>query len=428
MQSRSLLKRFLLVQSVIFVLVFSAVGTAHAQGVVYGDTVPAGQVVDNDAVLFGDTVSIDGTVEGDVIAAGREVRINGKISGSLITLGETVSFNGEVDGTVYIAAVTLEMGEGSVLHRNLYFVGLDLVQQPGSTIERDLVAASLIGASLNGAIGRDTQGIFGPSALIRFIIEAMGGQFNIPGLLPSSLQFDDADLSYGLSSISLSGMRGAAGVFLVNNDLIQPAIPGQGQPTAGIDIELLEEWITDLLREYVTLLVFGFLGLWLFMPSLKHTAEALNKKPLPATGYGLLALILAVNIFFVGALLAVLILVVGVWLGMATLWDLAFAFWAVGYSSLVLTLTVFVLFVNYGTKIIVAYLVGKLILRRFTRKVEDYRMIPLLLGLLVFVLLHSIPLLGWVVGVTFTALGLGAVVVKYLDERKSLDPEMVIQE
>jgi hypothetical protein len=428
MQTRFLLKRLVLVQFVVFILVFSAAGTAHAQGIVYGDQVPAGQVVENDAVLFGDNVSIDGTVEGDVVAAGSFIQVNGKINGSLIAFGETVVLNGEVDGTVYSAAVTMELGEESVLHRNLYFAGLDLVQQSGSSIERDLVAASLIGASLNGTIGRNTQGIFGPSALIRLIIEAIGGQVNLPGLPPGSLQFDNAYLSGTRSSMSLSGTSRAAGVILVNDGFLKAAVPGQGQPTAGIDTELLEEWLSGLLREFVILLVFGFLGLWLFSPFLNRSAEALSMKPLSATGYGLLALIVVINLFFVGALLAVLILVIGVWLGMMTLWDLAFAFWAVGFSSLVLALAVFVLFVNYGTKIIVAYLLGKLILRLFTLEAADYRMAPLLLGLLVFVLLHSIPLLGWVIGVIFTALGLGAVVVKFIADRKPVETVDVIQE
>jgi ABC-type tungstate transport system substrate-binding protein len=49
---------------------------------------------------------------------------------------------------------------------------------------------------------------------------------------------------------------------------------------------------------------------------------------------------------------------------------------------------------------------------------KEAKMFPLLIGLLLYVLLHSVPFLGWVIGVVFTALGIGSTVVAYIDYRR----------
>ena len=66
------------------VLLFGAVSPAHAQGIVAGDTIPAGITVDDDVILFGETVTIDGDVNGNVFALGGTVTINGKVDGSVL--------------------------------------------------------------------------------------------------------------------------------------------------------------------------------------------------------------------------------------------------------------------------------------------------------------------------------------------------------
>jgi hypothetical protein len=109
-----------------------------------------------------------------------------------------------------------------------------------------------------------------------------------------------------------------------------------------IDTERLLEWGLKTLREFVILLVYGFLILWLLIPWLTRAERALRVKPLPSTGYGLLGLVISLNIFGVALLLALLIFLIGIWLGIATLWDLAFAFWMVAFMSLGLAPTVFV--------------------------------------------------------------------------------------
>ena len=424
--SRSIFNRLMLAQLLVFALAFGFAQTAHAQGIVYGDTIPSGQVVEGDVVLFGERVQIDGDVIGDVFAFGSQVTVAGKVDGSLFVGGESVLIEGQVGGTTYSAAVTLELGPEASLQRNLYFAGLNLITQSGSEIGRDLYASSLLGAQLGGKIGGFTRAVIGPAEFLRVVLEAVGGEVNLPELVPApesgSLPvYSTAGSSIGAGgTLGIIGLKSAAATFIPDMNSIEISRSDAAQQ---IDTDRLQAWGLKTLREFVTLLVYGFLILWLLFPWLSRSEHSLQNKPLPSTGYGLLGFVISLNIFGLALLLALLILFLGIWLGIATLWDLAFAFWTVAFLSLGLATTVFVLYFVYATKIIVAFWLGRFIIRLIYPKMSEAKMIPLLIGLLLYVLLHSVPFLGWVIGVAFTALGIGSTVVAYIDARRQASVE-----
>ena len=77
----------------------------------------------------------------------------------------------------------------------------------------------------------------------------------------------------------------------------------------------------------------------------------------------------------------------------------------------------FFIFVIYISKIIVAYLAGMLIVKALIPKTASYRIVPLLIGLVIYVLLASAPYIGWAIALISTLLGLGAVGVAFRDKR-----------
>ncbi len=154
--------------------------------------------------------------------------------------------------------------------------------------------------------------------------------------------------------------------------------------------------------------MFGLLGIWLFSAFLNRSAESLETKTLQSTGIGLLGLVISVALIGVVVLVGVLILMLGIGLGALSLWDLAWAVWGVGFSGLGLAFWLSLLFVSYGTKVIVAFLIGTLILKRLAPNSLNYKILPLLLGLLIYVLLAWLPYVGWVIAVLVNAAGLGA--------------------
>ena len=405
--------------------VFSLVSPARAQGieVTFEDSVAAGEVVDNDAILAGTTVNIDGTVNGDALAVGSVVEVNGDVAGSLVAIGQNVVINGTVEGTVYVAAVTLDLGEEAALSRNIYFLGASLATAEGSTIDRDLALVSM-GAQLSGDIGRNTVGIIGPWELFKLFMDMIGRPVFEPqtGLETSGtayrVQNQPVILSGFLPSVSSIALTrseetSSAEAYLTPASITQPDLAAQSD--SSVDSEKVMGWLLWIVEEFITLLVFGLLGIWLFSSFLKRSAERIEAKPLQSTGIGLLGLVISIALIGVVILVALLILMLGIGLGALNFWDLAWAVWGVGFTSLGLAFWLSLLFVSYGTKVIVAFLVGSLILKRLAPNSLQYKILPLLLGLLIYVLLAWLPYFGWVIAVLVNAIGLGAAWLAYRD-------------
>ena len=415
------LRNIIICTTIITVLVlmalFSATQSAHADGIIQGDTVSAGQVVDNDAVMTSDDIVVDGTIKGDLFAFGRTVTINGIVDGSLVAAGGEITINGEVRGTVYSAGRVLEMGPESSANRNVYFIGLQLITQEGSTIGRDLLGASL-SAKLSGTVERDLKAIIGLLSFLGEIEKSVeeGQSEPEPDTETSPSGSVDSqpsaaeDLDGVISPVRTSGKNDP--IQLPAKDLLSRSLTQGFQKTVReqqISSYELQEWLIELVRDFVTLLIIRLVAIWLLPSKLELWTEKLRAKPLPATGYGLLGPIVAANAVIVVIMIVVIILAIGLGLGFIT--------WAFAFSCLALGTTLFFVFVIYISKIIVAYLTGLLIVKALIPKTATYRIVPLIIGLLIYVLLASAPYIGWAIALIATILGLGAVGVTFRDKR-----------
>jgi len=414
--------------------IFSVVSPAQAQGISISvdDSVASGVVVENDAFLAGTTVRVDGDVIGDVFAGGSLVEVNGNVDGSLVAVGQNVVINGAVGGTVYVAAVTLDLGPEAELGKNVYFIGASVNTEDGSVVDRDLIVASM-GANLSGEIGRNTVGMIGPWELFKWFMDLIGRPVFEPG---SSSSTSDPLYRAAAQPVMFSGFIPPLNSLLpVDSIKSVSAEAGKiiqadqlAQSSSGVDTEQVTKWLRGIVEEFITLLIFGLLGIWLFASFLKRSGEKLEAKPLQSTGIGLLGLVISVALIGVVILVTLLILMLGVGLGALGLWDLAWGVWGVGFTSLGLAFWLSLLFVSYGTKVIVAFLVGTLILRRLAPKSLNYKILPLLLGLLIYVLLAWLPYFGWVVAVLVNAVGLGAAWFAFRDMGGESSEEPALEE
>ena len=417
---------------------FSFVSPARAQGIniTVEDSIAAGEVVNNDAFLAGTSVNIDGDVVGDTFAAGSIVEVNGNVEGSFYAVGQNVVINGSVGGTAYVAAVTLELGPEAALANNIYYVGASITTAEGSSIDRDLVLISM-GAQLSGEIGRNTVGIIGPFELFRLFMDLIGRPLSEPqtgAISPGGYyQVESQPVLFSgfipsldwLTKTSTGELR-LAGVNSNLASITEPSL--NAQSGSSIDSDKVLGWLRWGVEEYITLLIFGLIGFWLFSSFLNRSAKKLEAKPLQSTGIGLLGLVLSFALIGVVILVFLLILMLGVGLGALGLWDLAWAVWGVGFTSLGLAFWLSLLFVSYGTKVIVAFLVGTLILERIAPKSINYKILPLLLGLLIYILLAWVPYFGWVIAVLVNAAGLGAAWFAFKDRGQEESDELVTGE
>lgn len=415
--------------------VFSLFSPARAQGiqVTFEDSVPAGMVIENDTLLAGTAVKLDGDVEGDALAVGSIVEVNGDVEGSLVAVGQNVVINGSIGGTAYVAAVTIELGPEAALDRNLYYLGASLASEEGSTIGRDLVTMSM-GVQLSGEIGRNTVGIIGPWEVFKWFMDLIGRPVFEPqtGLESSIQPYRSQSEAIGFSGfLPRTGVLALTGSGEARTNLKPTSIDEldlEAQADSSIDSEQISDWLLWIVKEFVTLFVFGLLGIWLFSRFLKRSAQKIEAKPLQATGYGLLGLVLSIALIGVAILVGLMVLMLGIGLAFLSLWDLAWAVWGVGFTSLGVVFWLSLLFVSYGTKVIVAYMVGMLILGRLAPKANQYKILPLLLGLAIYVLLAWIPYFGWVIAVLANAIGLGAAWLAYRDRGQELPEEGMPEE
>jgi hypothetical protein len=171
---------------------------------------------------------------------------------------------------------------------------------------------------------------------------------------------------------------------------------------------LVGQWFLDQLIELLPLLIVGLIAYWFLRRPLDAAAGAIRSRPLPTLGIGLVGLVLSASIIGAFILVFLLILMLGIWLGTISLWNVSWLFWSVAFPLASLVFSLFMIFLNHGTKVIVAYAVMTYAINRFAPQADRYRWVWFILGLVIFTLLRAIPILGWIISVLVTAWGIGA--------------------
>ncbi len=357
---------------------------AADNGIFYGDTIPAGTVVEHDVVLFGETVVIEGTVKGNVFILGNQVIVNGTVDGSLVLIAQNAAVGGDVSGAAYALALTLDLPAQSVLERDLYAATVSLTSGADSLIGRHLYAVGL-DAGLNGQIDGDLHTALGPIQLYNGLMRLLG--------------FEELTLELHFETPA-------------------PDTAPQGfVPLRHLRIKFLEplpafdwgKWGLNLLRSWAVLFIFGLLGLWLGRKPLERSGESLKSHPWQTLGIGLIVLVVAFNLFIVGLLLFILIFAVGLGLNFLGLWQVTLALWVLAFSALLIAMVGLGLFIALGSKIIVIYLASSWLFSLFTRRKAFWvTLLALLAGTVVYALLRSIPYIGWIIDLLVTSAGMGA--------------------
>jgi cytoskeletal protein CcmA (bactofilin family) len=402
-----------LLVSIILVLIFifTLAQPAAAQAIVYGDTVPEGVVIEQNLIMTGYEITIDGTVNGDVMAFGTRVSVNGTINGSLVTAAEYININGHVTGNIYAAALLLTMGASADVGRDLDFLGVQLNLQQSSVISRDLYTLSLLSASFAGQVGRNTFAEIGPSAILQLIFDLAG--WPLPnwlgsGLLPPFPVAVDFEASPS-SLISTSSMifRGAGLDFLSPLPL---SLGGKNAayllvPPLAIDPARWEDWGMDLLRNLAALLLVGLMIIWLFPKILTNSSERLRAAPWPSVGWGVVVYLVG---WFLFGLLFTLILALTIFFFTVSFVNVGFVVGGVSLAGLGLAFTLFCISIFYVSKIVCAFLFGRLIFGLVSKRAAAGKIFPLLFGVMLYALIASVPYLGYVVATVVTFFGLGA--------------------
>jgi hypothetical protein len=168
----------------------------------------------------------------------------------------------------------------------------------------------------------------------------------------------------------------------------------------------VQAWGVSLLRNLVSILILGLLVLWLAPAQLNMASEQTRIKPWRALLTGLLVFVLG---WIVAILILVLILALALFFYFVSLPTLGFFTGAIGLMTLGVAVSIFWLSIAFFSKIVIAFLVGQLLFKRFIPKYAQSRIWPFLSGVIIYALLASIPYLGWLIAVLATLFGLGGI-------------------
>ena len=398
--------------------VWGAVETRSGQEVRIGPD----EVVGDDLYVTANEIVVDGTIEGDLVAFGRSITVNGTVEGDLIAAGQTVEVGGTVEDDARIAGQALLLGGGANVGDDLLAAAYSLENEPDSTVEGTLQYAGYQ-ALLAGSVGEDLRAAANSVQLDGEVardvnVEVDGESGATPVLTPVLAAVTGVELPMVEAGLTLTSLARVGGDLTYQSSAeaqIDPGTQVEGEvvreerPAEEVEEEAARnpviDWILDTLRSLVALLLVGLLVVWLVPGWLRRLARTVQDQPVATLGWGLIGLIafaaLGLAILLVTILLAVIF-------GLITLGSLVALIIFVGLLGEVAVVFAFWISTNYLAQIVVSYLAGVLLVEGVRPGRGSERVLPLVVGLVVYAILRAIPVLGVVIGVLVALVGLGA--------------------
>jgi cytoskeletal protein CcmA (bactofilin family) len=408
--------RLLVVAGLTLLVGLITASTAWAVETRSGDSVVIGpdEVVDDDLYVTANNVVIDGTIRGDLVAFGQNITVDGTVEGDLIAAGRSVEIRGTVEDDARIAGQTLLLGEGAEVEDDLIAAGFSLQNMPDSavggtllyagyqallqgTVDED-VSVAANGLQLGGEVGAnvdaEVDGEDGGPPPFLFAQQAAAPAVD-SGLTLTDSAVVGGDLTYE-SSTEARIDPGAQ---------IEGEVIGEKRPAEEEDTYTFADAVFDHLRSFVALLLVGLILIWIAPNWVRRRAGTVLDRPLASLGWGVLGLVafLALGVAF---LLATIVL--AVILGLLTLGGLVALIVVLGLLAEVVLVLIFWISTNYLAQIVVSFLAGVLLVEAVRPGQGRGRVLPLVVGLILYVILRAIPVLGLIVSLAVVLLGLGA--------------------
>jgi cytoskeletal protein CcmA (bactofilin family) len=382
-----------------------------------GDEVVIGpdEVIEDDLYVTAGEVVVDGTVRGDLIAFGGSIVVDGTVEGDLIGAARSVEIGGTVEDDVRIAGQTLLLGEGAEVEDDLIAAAFSLENVPDSAVGGTLMYAGYQ-ALLQGSVGEDVNAAANGLELggeVGANVDAeVDGEDGGP---PAFLFAPQADLPTVDPGLTLTDSAAVGGDLTYESSTearidpqaqIEGEVIGEERPAEEEeDAYTFADAVFDHLRSFVALLLVGLILIWIAPNWLRRRAGTVLERPVASLGWGVLGLV-AFLALGVAILLATLVL--AVILGLLTLGGLVALIVVLGLLAEVVLVLAFWISTNYLAQIVVSFLAGLLLVEAVRPGRGSGRVLPLVVGLILYVILRAIPVLGALVGLAVVLLGLGA--------------------
>lgn len=362
-------------RTLILVLFFSL--TAFAEPNDY-EVLPQGKTHQGDYFATGKTIEVSGIVTGDVYAFGTEVIIDGTVRGSVIAAAGSISISGTVEGNARLAGGQIEIN-GRVL-KNVTAASASIQLDRSGSIGGNAILSAGI-SEIDGSVGGN--------------LTLSGSKLRLQGSIGGNVDVGAAELRIGSRAIIGGDLK-----YSSDEAVIDPGANIQGATTVKpsfIRRVIRGKWhlfgarTTGMLMNFFFTFVIGAFIMKLFPRKLDRTLDALRNKPWKSLFTGLLTIIL---LPIISVLLFITIL------GLP-----------IGLALLALSLLGF-----YSAKIFPVLWLSNRLFRRWIK--DPHSLWRLFVGLILFFLIIQIPFLGAPLSLAFTLIGLGALVLGRVPQKR----------
>jgi len=417
--------KFISIFSLIAILALTLATPAQAFDGRAGDDIEikAGEVIEDDVYITANNFVLEGTIKGDLVIFAQTVTINGTIEGDLIAAGQTIIINGTVTDDARIAGALLEISKTAVIGGDVVAGSASLETQDGSVVEGDLVVGAgqtLLAGNINGDLQAGTgalelSGEIGGNVNAQVGDPEAGGptpsmympqsDINFPTVKPGFTIAEGAKIKGNLVYTQSKEIKFPANAVSGKITRTEPVVDPAEQKVEPTPAQAAMTWTFDLFRSIITLVIFGLLLGWLAPMFLKALMEKAQTQPAASLGWGLVAY---ATFFFAILVVFVATIAGGIFFGVLTLGKLSGTIAWVGTLALFIMVAGFALITAFLTKIVVAWLGGKLILTSIKPELAEHKFLPLIIGVVIVSLLVAIPYIGWLFGLVIMFFGLGA--------------------
>ncbi len=428
----SIVRRFTLL--VLLFILLGGVSSVSASETRQGDqcVIAVDEVIDDDLFVLCRTLTVDGRITGNLLGAATRAVISGQVDGDVYLLAGQLDVDGRLgDDLIFGGAVLRLLPEATFSGRepSLMYVSLSTAQEPDGQFPGSIIGAGYQ-TRLDGTIFGNVN--YWGSALqiagtIRGDVEATVGDSNSLGLsqvqairipfewnvdlLPPGLNVRagaqvEGDLRYtGLSQGEIAGQVIGSAEFVqtvLQPDLTAIITPEQ-QPGLG-------PFLTQSLRELITLFFIGTIALFAVPRSYLSPARKLRQRPFRSVGVGILSAVFSLPVILLAILGAMLIAFALAFFRLETLLTL----WGIGATTVIVVSVIVLYFlIFFVSRALVCLWIGRWLVR-VTIGDDNSRRVALIgqgVGCALLALLSPVPLLGLVINVLAILFGLGAMVL-----------------
>ena len=377
-----------------------------------------GEIIEHDLYVGAREFILKGTVKGDLFVSGQEIRIEktGVVEGDLYAAGMTIEVKGKVTDDIFAAGYSLSVaGEAGG-----DFVGAGFSSEVTGRVGQDFLFFGYQ-ALVAGEVGRDVR--FAGNGL-RLAGRAGGNvEVDVSGAeeegLPPGFPFYSGLPPVPQVPPGLTVEEGAR----IGGDLRYTAreearVP-PGTVAGKVEFRKIERprkvtppfrvravrWGLERLRYLASLLIVGAVMAFAAPKWTRRLAEHILAKPLPSFGWGVVILVMFGLVMV--ALLAVTV-VVSLLLRLLTIRGLAGLTFFSGLLAGAAGLLGFRLAWSYVARILASVAIGVAILQASKSRAAGSKWWPMILGVVILVLVTSIPILGGLLSLIASLVGLGS--------------------